>query len=205
MIKKMKFDIFYVDAFSKEVFSGNPAAVIFKHFEDEKMQSIASENNLSETAFIDLENNYIRWFSPKCEVDLCGHATLAAAHVFFEYIDNNSSLITFNSNSGELKAYKKDSVIYLDIRPVETYLGDINLFAVFSSENQISSIRPNFNLLEKLPGQGLIISSSGDKYDFVSRYFCPKFGINEDPVTGSAHTTLIPYWSYKLPSCKADI
>ena len=218
MIKKMKFDIFYVDAFSKEVFSGNPAAVIFKHFEDEKMQSIASENNLSETAFIDLENNYIRWFSPRCEVDLCGHATLAAAHVFFEYIDNNSSLITFNSNSGELKAYKKDSIIYLDfpkdnfkqvdeiesvfkatnIRPVETYLGDINLFAVFSSENQISSIRPNFNLLEKLPGQGLIISSSGDKYDFVSRYFCPKFGINEDPVTGSAHTTLIPYWSYKL-------
>ena len=80
MIKKMKFDIFYVDAFSKEVFSGNPAAVIFKHFEDEKMQSIALENNLSETAFIDLENNYIRWFSPKCEVDLCGHA-LSLIHI----------------------------------------------------------------------------------------------------------------------------
>ena len=214
----MKCDIFFIDAFTSEVFGGNPAAVIFKHFNYDVMQKIAAENNLSETAFIDLEKNYIRWFSPECEVDLCGHATLASAYAFFEFVDKNSSSIKLNSNSGHLKASKHDSIIQLDFPkdkfnevdeiesvfkatnfyPYKTFLGDINLFAVFNSEEDIANINPNFDLLKKLPGQGLIISSLSKKYDFVSRYFCPKFGINEDPVTGSAHTTLIPYWSDKL-------
>ena len=214
----MKYEIFFIDAFTSEIFSGNPAAVIFSHFNDEIMQKIAAENNLSETAFIDLENNYIRWFSPECEVDLCGHATLASAFAFFEFIDSSSDSIILNSNSGQLKASKLNSIIQLDfpkdnfnevnevesvlkatnINPLKTFLGDINLFAVFNSEKEIEEIKPNFDLLKQLPGQGLIISSLGEKYDFVSRYFCPKFGINEDPVTGSAHTTLIPYWSDKL-------
>tara|TARA_B100001027_G_scaffold22477_1_gene13253 strand:+ start:1002 stop:1775 length:774 start_codon:yes stop_codon:yes gene_type:complete len=214
----MKYEIFFIDAFTSEIFSGNPAAVIFSHFNDEIMQKIAAENNLSETAFIDLENNYIRWFSPECEVDLCGHATLASAFAFFEFIDRSSDSIILNSNSGQLKASKLNSIIQLDfpkdnfnevnevesvlkatnINPLKTFLGDINLFAVFNSEKEIEEIKPNFDLLKQLPGQGLIISSLGEKYDFVSRYFCPKFGINEDPVTGSAHTTLIPYWSDKL-------
>lgn len=214
----MKCDIFFIDAFTSEIFGGNPAAVIFKHFNDDVMQKIAAENNLSETAFIDLEKNYIRWFSPECEVDLCGHATLASAYAFFEFVDKNSSSIKLNSNSGHLKASKHDSIIQLDFPkdkfnevdeiesvfkatnfyPHKTFLGDINLFAVFNSEEDIANINPNFDLLKKLPGQGLIISSLSKKYDFVSRYFCPKFGINEDPVTGSAHTTLIPYWSDKL-------
>ena len=214
----MKYEIFFIDAFTSEIFSGNPAAVIFSHFNDEIMQKIAAENNLSETAFIDLENNYIRWFSPECEVDLCGHATLASAFAFFEFIDSSSDSILLNSNSGQLKASKLNSIIQLDfpkdnfnevnevesvlkatnINPLKTFLGDINLFAVFNSEKEIEEIKPNFDLLKQLPGQGLIISSLGEKYDFVSRYFCPKFGINEDPVTGSAHTTLIPYWSDKL-------
>ena len=214
----MKYDIFFIDAFTSEIFGGNPAAVIFKHFNDDVMQEIAAENNLSETAFIDLKKNYIRWFSPECEVDLCGHATLASAYAFFEFVDKNSSSIKLNSNSGHLKASKHDSIIQLDFPkdkfnevdeiesvfkatnfyPHKTFLGDINLFAVFNSEEDIANINPNFDLLKKLPGQGLIISSLSKKYDFVSRYFCPKFGINEDPVTGSAHTTLIPYWSDKL-------
>ena len=214
----MKCDIFFIDAFTSEIFGGNPAAVIFSHFNDDVMQKIAAENNLSETAFIDLEKNYIRWFSPECEVDLCGHATLASAYAFFEFVDKNSNSIKLNSNSGHLKASKHDSIIQLDFPkdkfnevneiesvfkatnfyPHKTFLGDINLFAVFNSEEDIANINPNFDLLKKLPGQGLIISSLSKKYDFVSRYFCPKFGINEDPVTGSAHTTLIPYWSDEL-------
>tara|TARA_B100001027_G_scaffold130089_1_gene89981 strand:- start:1612 stop:2385 length:774 start_codon:yes stop_codon:yes gene_type:complete len=214
----MKKEIFFIDAFTSEIFSGNPAAVIFSHFNDDVMQKIAAENNLSETAFIDLNKNYIRWFSPKCEVDLCGHATLASAYAFFEFIDKRSNSMQLNSNSGQLKALKLDSIIQLDfpkdnfnevdevesvfkatnINPLKTFLGDINLFAVFNSEKEIAEIKPNFDLLKQLPGQGLIVSSVGEKYDFVSRYFCPQFGINEDPVTGSAHTTLIPYWSGEL-------
>ena len=214
----MKHDIFFIDAFADEIFSGNPAAVIFSHFDDDVMQKIAAENNLSETAFIDLEKNYIRWFSPECEVDLCGHATLASAYAFFEFLDIKSDSITFNSNSGELKASKQDSIIQLDfpkdnfqqidaikgieiatgVKPLETYIGDINMFAVFDRGADIRDIQPNFDEIKNLDGQGLIISSTDDEFDFVSRYFCPKYGINEDPVTGSAHTTLIPYWAEKL-------
>ena len=215
----MKFDVYFVDAFTSETFSGNPAAVIFSDISDEVlMQNIAAENNLSETAFINLSNNGIRWFSPTCEVNLCGHATLASAFIYFNYLDNSKESIVLNSASGELKVYKKDKYLQLDfpkdnfqrvdmvekveiaigVKPIKTYIGDINLFAVYENEEVISNIQPDFDAVSKLDGQGLIISSSSNQYDFVSRYFCPKFGINEDPVTGSAHTTLIPYWSEQL-------
>ena len=215
----MKFDVYFVDAFTSDIFSGNPAAVIFSDLDDELlMQKIAAENNLSETAFVDLSKNNIRWFSPACEVNLCGHATLASAFIYFNYFDTTKKSIALNSASGELKVYNKDEYLELDFpkdtfkqvdmiemvesatgaKPLETYLGDINLFAVYENEEIISNINPDYSAVRKLEGQGLIISSSSNQYDFVSRYFCPKFGINEDPVTGSAHTTLIPYWSEKL-------
>ena len=212
----MKHEIFYVDAFSNKAFTGNPAAVIFQHFDEKIMQQIAAENNLSETAFI--ENNHIRWFSPTIEVNLCGHATLASAFVYFNYIDNAATSIEFESASGILKVNKRSNIYELDfpkdnfqqidaiksieiatgVKPLETYIGDINMFAFFDRGTNIKDIQPNFDEIKNLDGQGLIISSTDKEFDFVSRYFCPKYGINEDPVTGSAHTTLIPYWAEKL-------
>ena len=215
----MKLNVYYVDAFTSNLFSGNPAAVIFSDLSNESlMQKIAAENNLSETAFINLDTSSIRWFSPTCEVDLCGHATLASAFVYFNYLTQGQSAISLNSASGVLSVTNKENFLELDFpkdnfnevdmidfvkeatgkEPIETYLGDINLFAVYESEETIKNINPNFELVSKLKGQGLIISSASNDCDFVSRYFCPKYGINEDPVTGSAHTTLIPYWSKKL-------
>tara|TARA_Y100000746_G_scaffold170130_1_gene147413 strand:- start:795 stop:1577 length:783 start_codon:yes stop_codon:yes gene_type:complete len=217
----MKLDVFFVDAFSSELFSGNPAAVIFSDLNDDGlMQKIAAENNLSETAFINIENdvNHIRWFSPTTEVNLCGHATLASAFIYFNYIDTSKTEISFQSASGVLKVtnaldkyeldFPKDNFKQVDqiqavfaatgLKPIETYIGDINMLAIYENEEQIKAIEPDFENLAKLEGQGLIISSPSDDFDFVSRYFCPKYGINEDPVTGSAHTTLIPYWSNKL-------
>ena len=217
----MRLDIYYIDAFSSNLFSGNPAAVIFSDLDDEVlMQNIAAENNLSETAFINTNQNgnHIRWFSPTTEVNLCGHATLASAYAYFNYISPDETSISFQSASGELKVSRTDEVYELDfpkdnfnitdavdevrsatgIEPLETYLGDINMFAVFENEKAIENMNPDFNKVANLEGQGLIVSSRSIDYDFVSRYFCPKYGINEDPVTGSAHTTLIPYWSEKL-------
>ena len=217
----MKLDVFFVDAFSCELFSGNPAAVIFSDLNDDVlMQKIAAENNLSETAFINIENdvNHIRWFSPTTEVNLCGHATLASAFIYFNYIDTSKTEISFQSASGVLKVtnasdkyeldFPKDNFKQVDqiqavytatgLKPLETYIGDINMLAIYENEDQIKAIEPDFQNLAKLEGQGLIISSPSNDFDFVSRYFCPKYGINEDPVTGSAHTTLIPYWSNKL-------
>ena len=212
----MKQDIYFIDAFTKDAFSGNPAAVLFSEIDDKVlMQKIATENNLSETAFVNLKNKSIRWFSPSCEVSLCGHATLASAFVYFNFLDNTKESVTWNSASGYLKVNKKDAYLQLDFpkdkfvqvdmidkvyeaigsKPNETYLGEINLFAIFDSEKIIKSIEPDFDKVSALDGQGLIITSKSEKYDFVSRYFCPKYGINEDPVTGSAHTSLIPYWS----------
>ena len=217
----MKFNVYYVDAFTENIFSGNPAAVIFSDIDDKSlMQRIAAENNLSETAFINLSENknQIRWFSPIKEVDLCGHATLAAAFVYFNYLDKNAASISFNSASGELIVNKKDQFLQLDfpkdeflltndvqsvasavgVSPKETYKGVINLMAVYEREEDILNLSPDFSKVIDLNGQGLIVTAPGSNSDFVSRYFCPKYGINEDPVTGSAHTTLIPFWSEKL-------
>ena len=219
----MKFDVYFIDAFADKVFEGNPAAVIFTDINDEKlMQKIASENNLSETAFVNVSEdiNHIRWFSPLKEVDLCGHATLASGFVYFNFINKDENEVSFMSASGKLSVRKKDDLYELNfpkdnikkidlidqvedsigVKPIETYIGGINLFALLDSEDILKALTPNFDKLINLEGQGLIISSKSNEYDFVSRYFCPKYGINEDPVTGSAHTTLVPYWSERLNS-----
>ena len=219
----MKLDVYFIDAFADKVFTGNPAAVIFTDIDDEKlMQKIAFENNLSETAFVNLskDTNHIRWFSPLKEVDLCGHATLASGFAYFNFINKDQNEVTFMSASGELSVSKnndlyelnfpKDNLIEIDledqvedsigVKPVETYIGDINLIAILDSEDAIKKLNPEFNKLINLEGQGLIVTAQSNEYDFVSRYFCPKYGINEDPVTGSAHTSLIPYWSERLKS-----
>ena len=221
----MNLEIYYVDAFSNNIFGGNPAAVIFTNLsDDDLMQNIAAENNLSETAFINISENKntIRWFSPTKEVDLCGHATLASAFVYFNYINTEKDSIEFKSNGGMLIVNKKDNILELDfpkdtfiktnhedavcnaigLRPTETYKGQINLMAVYENEEEILNLKPDFKKVLDLTGQGLIVTAPGLHHDFVSRYFCPKYGINEDPVTGSAHTTLIPYWSDKLGSKK---
>ena len=221
----MNLEIYYVDAFSNNIFGGNPAAVIFTNLsDDDLMQNIAAENNLSETAFINISENEntIRWFSPTKEVDLCGHATLASAFVYFNYINTEKDTIEFKSNGGMLIVNKKDNILELDfpkdtfiktnhedvvcnaigLKPTETYKGQINLMAVYENEEQILNLQPDFKKVIDLTGQGLIVTAPGLHHDFVSRYFCPKYGINEDPVTGSAHTTLIPYWSDKLGSKK---
>ena len=219
----MKLDVYFIDAFADKVFTGNPAAVIFTDIDDEKlMQKIAFENNLSETAFVNLskDTNHIRWFSPLKEVDLCGHATLASGFAYFNFINKHKNEVTFMSASGELSVSKnndlyelnlpKDNLTKIDledrvedsigVKPVETYIGDINLIAILDSEDAIKELNPDFNKLINLEGQGLIVTAQSNEYDFVSRYFCPKYGINEDPVTGSAHTSLIPYWSERLKS-----
>ena len=167
----MKFDVYFVDAFTSNMFSGNPAAVIFSDLSDEVlMQNIAAENNLSETAFVDLDTNRIRWFSPTCEVNLCGHATLASAFVYFNYLSEGKSSITLNSASGQLKVNNKKDFLELDFpkdnynkvdmvelvkeatgsKPIETYLGDINLFAVYETEEIVKNITPNFDLVSAL-------------------------------------------------------
>ncbi|MBI71079.1 MAG: isomerase [Gemmatimonadetes bacterium] len=212
--------IFVIDAFTDKVFGGNPAAVIpvSSPLEVEVMQSIASENNLSETAYVDISSMpfSIRWFTPTVEVDLCGHATLATARVLFDfYLSEDMEEISFSSRSGGLKALKKERLIYLDfpadhpgvivekeeineaigVTPLELYRGKDDYLAVYRDEDTIKNILPSFEKLSKLDSRGLIVSAPGDKVDFVSRCFFPQTGVNEDPVTGSAHTLMIPYWS----------
>lgn len=216
----MKIPIYQVDAFANQLFSGNPAAVcpIKKDISENLLQSIAYENNLSETAFIDLSKEpfNIRWFTPTTEVDLCGHATIASAKVLFEnYLEDTVNEITFDSNSGLLKAFKRDNLIYLDFPSdsyseviekafVEDLLGFVpnvlfkgsdDFLAVFDNENIIKNLKPNFLKISQINSRGLIASAPGDQVDFTSRCFYPQFGVNEDPVTGSAHTLMIPYWS----------
>ena len=219
----MSTSIYYVDAFTDKLFSGNPAAVIFSQIKDEQlMQKIAAENNLSETAFIRREENgifHIRWFAPLCEIDLCGHATLASAYIFFKYIKPEISMFEVQSlKNGILKVTKKNNLLVLDfpkdslsqyneislieeiinINPIELYRGRDDVLAIVETEDSVRNLDINFELLNKINARGLIVSAEGTKSDFVSRFFAPSAGVNEDPVTGSAHTTLIPYWSNKL-------
>jgi len=222
----MKLDIYQIDAFAEQAFSGNPAAIIplDRWLEDREMQSIAEENNLSETAFIvATESGYhIRWFTPYCEVDLCGHATLAAAYVAIQFLQETRNPICFDSKSGELfVSYTMDSqqktILTLDFpaseyhevetpqaliqglgkTPVKT-VAAADYLAIFSSEEEVLQLAPNFNLLQKLDRRGVIASAPGKNVDFVSRFFAPNAGINEDPVTGSAHCLLTPYWAKQL-------
>jgi len=218
----MSVPIHYVDAFTDKLFSGNPAAVIFSDINDENlMQKIAAENNLSETAFIrnDSRNYHIRWFAPLCEIDLCGHATLASAYIYFKYINPESSQFKVQSlKNGVLKVTKKDDLLILDFpkdslnkyddkkfiekivnsKVIDLYKGRDDVLAIVEYENDIKDLNINLQLLNNLSARGLIVSARGVDCDFVSRFFAPSAGVNEDPVTGSAHTSLIPYWSERL-------
>tara|TARA_B100000941_G_scaffold41822_1_gene25450 strand:+ start:938 stop:1720 length:783 start_codon:yes stop_codon:yes gene_type:complete len=221
----MKLTLYQIDAFANKVFEGNPAAVIplDDWLPEKTMQSIAQENNLSETAFFCQSSNFfnIRWFTPKGEVKLCGHATLASAYVIFNFLNIQSTQISFISLSGVLIVKKEDDLYTLDFpsqvpKKCETPillkegLGQENgicyknedYIVVFDREEQIKKISPNFNKLASLDLRGVIVTAPGEDYDFVSRAFFPKYGILEDPVTGSAYTKLIPYWSKKLNKSK---
>lgn len=218
-----KIKIFQVDAFANKRFEGNPAAVCLLSYwiSDEIMQNIAAENNLAETAFVVPGDNHfeIRWFTPALEVDLCGHATLAAAYIIFEHLKYKEDILKFHSlRSGALNVVKEDEIFYLDfpkdtlipesnnkriegsigVLPEYVFKGKTDYLAVLKTENELQNIIPNLELIAGLDARGLIVTAPGREVDFVSRFFAPQSGIDEDPVTGSAHTTLIPYWSNKL-------
>lgn len=215
--------IYQVDAFAREVFKGNPAAVcILEQWPEEAlMQKIANENNLSETAFAVPAGECfeIRWFTPEMEVELCGHATLAAAHVLFNHLGRPGETICFESiHSGSLRVKRKGELLTLDfpcdrmeemvvpelivtallIPPLRAFRGKTDFMFVYASESEIASMEPDFGLLAQVGGRGIIVTAPGNDVDFVSRFFAPQTGINEDPVTGSAHTSLTPYWSRVL-------
>lgn len=214
--------MYQVDAFTNHVFGGNSAAVcpLENWLSDETMQNIALENNLAETAFIVKEGGgyHIRWFTPNTEVDLCGHATLATAYVLFEILNYPGKFIAFPSRSGVLTVAKENDWYTLNFPvdktetvattpdlaacfntvPLEIYKGATDYMFVFKTQEQIETIQPNLLHIAQLPVRGIIVTSPGRNVDFVSRFFAPACGINEDPVTGSAHTTLTPYWSKKL-------
>ena len=218
----MKLSIYQIDAFAHQVFSGNPAAVIplKSWFPDEIMQNIALENNLSETAFfVPIEKGFhIRWFTPAAEVDLCGHATLATAHVLFQHFNYSEKEIQFESRSGILKVKKKNDLIILDFpssgveeietpenlksafnfQPQKCFKGRDDLMLIFKNEMDILNLQPDFQKIIESKTRGIIATARSTKYDFVSRFFAPAVGVNEDPVTGSAHTMLIPFWSEQL-------
>lgn len=218
----MKLKLYQVDAFTDKLFGGNPAAVcpLDTWLPDELMQKIAMENNLAETAFYvkNGEGYSIRWFTPAVEVDLCGHATLASAHVIFNYQGYQRDEVKFSSlKSGDLVVTKNGNMLTLDFpsdsferanlspelvacfssQPIEAYKGKTDFMLVFNNEEEIRKIVPDFNAIAKLKARGVIVTAPGTNVDFVSRFFAPQSGVNEDPATGSAHTTLIPYWSQK--------
>lgn len=218
--------IYQIDAFTSRLFAGNPAAVVPMEVwaPDDKLQSVAAENNLSETAFFvkrsGPESDYhLRWFTPTTEVKLCGHATLASAHVLFEHLGHTGDTITFSTeHSGNLIASRDEDKIVLDFparsfeptevttplvralgrQPVEVYNSAGSLLCVFDSKKDVHDIDPDYEELAELDAFGVIATAPGASHDFVSRFFAPGAGVNEDPVTGSAHCTLAPYWAQKM-------
>ena len=217
----MKLDIYQIDAFAEKPFEGNPAAVVplNEWLSDETMQAIAEENNLSETAFfVPTSSGYhIRWFTPASEVKLCGHATLASAYVLFEILGQAETSIAFDSLSGALTVTKSEEKLTLDFpaqkpekceppedliaglgkKPTECYKNE-DFIAIFDDEQEIAEIEPDQTCLEKLGYRGVIVTAPSKNYDFVARFFAPKYGIPEDPVTGSAYTQLTPLWATKM-------
>ena len=214
----MNLEVYFVDSFTDEVFSGNAAGVVFHSGEvsTSLMQNIAFENNLSETAFVDVtKNNEIKFYSPEVEVDLCGHATLASAFVYFNFINKESNEIIFNSNRGQLIAKRNDNAITMSLpkdhpkkesninifidalgcNVAESYRGIDDYLAILNDEEAVKNLNPDINKIAKMPSRGLIVSAKGDKVDFVSRVFGPNVGVDEDPVTGSAHALLATYWA----------
>jgi len=224
----MRQKIYQIDAFTSQTFGGNPAAVCIldSWLSPELMQKIAQENNLAETAFaVKKDDHYeLRWFTPEVEVDLCGHATLATAFVLFHFYDLEENTIQFYSyRSGNLTVNKADNgwltldfptdnliairnVAELDnaigLTPIKTLKGKTDHMMVYNSQQEIEAIEPNHHLLGQLDVRGVIVTAPGDEVDFVSRFFAPACGIPEDPVTGSAHTSLSPYWSKELDKTK---
>lgn len=214
----MKLKQYQVDAFASKVFKGNPAAVcpLRQWLSDELMQSIAAENNLSETAFFvpSARGFHLRWFTPTLEIELCGHATLAAAHVLFEHLGYVQTSILFETLSGDLIVQKKGDLLLMDfpaitsqsmpipsalvealgVQPREVRIADIYI-AVLDNEAQVLAIKPDMEKINQLELRAVVVTAKGDHVDFVSRYFAPRVGIPEDPVTGSAHCKLMPYWA----------
>ena len=214
--------VYFVDSFTDKLFSGNPAGVLItsEWLSDQLMQSIAAENNLAETAFVVPEAGdfAIRWFTPVAEVDLCGHATLASAYVMFNELEFPKKTIHFNSKSGILSVTKEDDWLTLDfpadtlhatdLTPalqkttsaniLESYKGRSDYLLVLSDEKAVHDSHYDLAAIRKMGGRGVIFTAEGSDVDFVSRFFGPAVGVDEDPVTGSAHTSLTPYWVGRL-------
>lgn len=219
----MEIQIFQVDAFAGRQFAGNPAAVcpLKEWLPDATMQAIAAENNLAETAFFvpEAPGYRLRWFTPAVEVDLCGHATLASAFVLFEYLRYRKDSITFHSRSGDLLVSRQARRLCLDfpastlvrtgappelieglgVQPLEVWKA-MDYMVVLPSEDDVRTVQPSWETLAQAGGRGVIVTAPGSAkgVDFVSRFFAPAAGINEDPVTGSAHCMLTPYWAQRL-------
>lgn len=217
----MKLDIYQIDAFAEKQFQGNPAAVVplEEWLPDSVMQAIAEENNLAETAFFVPSKSgfHIRWFTPNKEVKLCGHATLATAYVLFNFLGYKERVLSFESLSGVLLVSKADDLLTLDFpaqppqacstptslvaglgkEPLECLKHD-DYVAVFENEKDVLGITPNHEALKQLDLRGVIATAPSSRFDFIARFFAPKFGIPEDPVTGSAYTQLMPYWVKEL-------
>lgn len=217
----MKLRMFQVDAFTERLFGGNPAAVVLleDQLADETLQAIAAENNLSETAFVHRcgEQWALRWFTPAVEVDLCGHATLATAYVLFREGLNERESLSFQTASGELVVRREEDRLCMDFpsrppepiappsglaaalgcAPVETHQSR-DLLALFDREEQVAALTPDFVALTEVAPFAVIATAPGQEVDFVSRFFAPRVGIPEDPVTGSAHCTLTPFWAGRL-------
>lgn len=217
---------YIVDAFTDTLFKGNQAGVCIldEWLNEEIMQNIAAENNLAETAFVvKRDDEYdLRWFTPEVEIDLCGHATLASAFVVSNFVDRNADIIKFNTQSGVLSVKKIENLYEMDFpsrKPKQTNISPLmeqaigvpvleahlsrDLLVLVDSETQILNLKPNLELLRQIPDCfALIVTAKGDNVDFVSRFFAPNAGIPEDPVTGSSHSTLIPFWSERLSKDK---
>ncbi len=217
----MDLPLYQIDAFTSETFRGNPAAVCLldEWLDDSILQCIAMENNLSETAFLvnDKDSWQLRWFTPTVEVDLCGHATLASAFVLFNELNINTPEIVFKSKSGKLIVTRQDDILTLNF-PMENprscqcpdfidagineipyaILQASDYIVVFEDEMTVRNIEPDFKQLSNNDLRGVIITAPGKQHDFVSRFFAPNAGIPEDPVTGSAHCSLTPYWAERL-------
>lgn len=213
--------LFQVDAFAQRPFEGNPAAVVplDSWLDDALLQSIAEENHLSETAFFVPDNGgyELRWLTPEAEVDLCGHATLAAAHVLFTHLGHAGERIAFSTRSGTLEITRDDDGYSMDFpalpadeiappaqlvealgaSPEKVFMAS-DVIAVYATEEHIRAIDPDFAALRNMPGRGVLITAPGPDCDFVSRCFFPGLGVDEDPVTGSAHCELAPLWAEKL-------
>jgi len=220
----MSLPVFHVDAFTAKPFAGNPAAVcpLVEWLDDELLQKVAAESNLSETAFFVPRGGDcdLRWFTPRCEVKLCGHATLASAFVLLHILEPGRDSVRFRTrSSGILTVRREGNLLAMDFPslppwksanplpalveglgedPVTVVQIEDNFFAVYEHEEDVRRIQPDFRLLEKLHPAGVAVTAPGNDADFVSRYFAPSYGVPEDPVTGSTHCSLAPYWAQRL-------